>query len=75
MVKIYRCIIKISIISSKNFLESKKIISIIIARFKLIVINNIIGLSSYKLVRILNNYVNTWKVETLIIIWSNTTQR
>ncbi len=57
---------------SKNLLEHKEIVSIITARLKLMITNNIIGLSSYKLVQFLKNYVNPQEVETPIIIRSYT---
>lgn len=55
---------------SKNLLEYKEIISIIIARFKLMITNNILGLSFYKLVQFLKNYINPQEVETSITIYS-----
>ena len=64
-----------STIQSKNLLEHKEIVSIITARFKLMVTNNILGLSSYKLIQFLKNYVNPQGVETQIIIRSRTARR
>ena len=56
--EIYRCMMRMSIIQYKNLLEHKDIVSIITAIFKLMVTNNILGLSFYKLVHFRKNNVN-----------------
>lgn len=64
--EIYGCMMAMSMMQSKNLLEHKEIVSIMVT-------NNIIGLSFYKLVQFLKNYVNPQEVEIPIIICSRTT--
>ena len=70
--EIHGCMMRMSTMQSKNLLEHKEIVSIITARLKFMVTNNLIGLSFYKLVQFLKNYVNPQGEETLIIIRSRT---